>query len=253
MRITIMTLFKEMVDHVLGYSMMARAQKSGMIELESVDIRDFAGNKHNQVDDYPYGGGAGMLMMPGPVYDCYEAIVQKAEGKKPRVLYMTPHGKTWNQQMAETFSKEENIIILCGHYEGIDQRVIDEIVTDEISMGDFILTGGELPALIVADSIMRLIPGVLGKKASFEEESFSEGLLEYYHYTRPPVFRGKEVPPVLLSGNHKKIEEHRRQESIINTFHKRPDLLEKADLTEKERRFLADYEKKHCNNERDML
>lgn len=253
MRITIMTLFKDMVDNVLNYSMMARAQKSGLIELESVDIRDFAGNKHNQVDDYPYGGGAGMLIMPGPVYDCYASIAEKAGDKKPRVLYMTPHGKVWNQQMAEEFSKEENIVILCGHYEGIDQRVIDEIVTDEISMGDFVLTGGELPALIVADSIMRLIPGILGKQASFEEESFSEGLLEYYHYTRPAVFHGKEVPPVLLSGNHKKIEEHRRQESIINTFHKRPDLLEKVDLTEKERRFLADYAKKHCNETKDML
>ena len=253
MRITIMTLFKEMVDQVLGYSMMGRAQKNGLIELEAVDIRDFANNKHNQVDDYPYGGGAGMLIMAPPVYDCYSSIVERSEGKKPRVLYMTPHGKTWNQQMAEEFSKEDNIIILCGHYEGIDQRVIDEIVTDEVSIGDVVLTGGELPALMIADSIMRLIPGVLGKQASFEEESFSEGLLEYYHYTRPAVFRGKSVPDVLLSGNHKKIEEHRRQESIINTYHKRPDLLEKADLTEKERRFVEAYAKKDCKTKEDMI
>lgn len=253
MRITIMTLFKEMVDNVLNYSMMARAQKNQLIELQSVDIRDFAGNKHHQVDDYPYGGGAGMLIMAQPVYDCYASIVEKAEGKKPRVLYMTPHGKVWNQQMAESFAQEDNIIILCGHYEGIDQRVIDEIVTDEISMGDFVLTGGELPALIVADSIMRLIPGVLGKQASFEEESFSDGLLEYYHYTRPPVFHNKAVPEVLLSGNHKKIAEHRRQESLINTFHKRPDLLEKANLSDKEKRFLADYAKKDCKQDKDML
>ncbi|MBU3805062.1 MAG: tRNA (guanosine(37)-N1)-methyltransferase TrmD [Candidatus Cellulosilyticum pullistercoris] len=253
MRITIMTLFKDMVDHVLGYSMMAKAQQKGLIELESVDIRDFSGNKHNQVDDYPYGGGAGMLMRAQPVYDCYTSILEKTEGKKPRVLYMTPHGKVWNQQMAETFAKEENIIILCGHYEGIDQRVIDEIVTDEISMGDFVLTGGELPALIVADSIMRLIPGVLGKQASFEEESFSDGLLEYYHYTRPPVFRNRRVPDVLLSGNHKKIEAHRRQESIINTYHKRPDLLEKANLSEEEKRFLSEYAKKDCKQDKDML
>lgn len=248
-----MTLFKEMVNEVLGYSMMGKAQQKGLIELESVDIRDFSGNKHNQVDDYPYGGGAGMLIRAQPVYDCYTSILEKSEGKKPRVLYMTPHGKVWNQQMAEDFAKEENIIILCGHYEGIDQRVIDEIVTDEISIGDFVLTGGELPALIVADSIMRLIPGVLGKQASFEEESFSEGLLEYYHYTRPAIFHDRAVPEVLLSGNHKKIQAHRRQESIINTFHKRPDLLAKANLSEKEKRFLEDYAKKDCKHHKDMI
>ena len=253
MRITIMTLFKDMIENVLDYSMMGRARKNGLIEMEAVDIRDYAANKHHQVDDYPYGGGAGMLMMAQPVYDCYAAIKEKAQSDKVRVLYMTPHGKRWNQQMAEEFAKEENIVILCGHYEGIDQRVIDEIVTDEISIGDFVLTGGELPALMVADSIMRLIPGVLGKQASFEDESFSEGLLEYYHYTRPPVFHDRKVPDVLLSGNHKLIAEHRRKESIINTFHKRPDLLEKAELSEKERRFIADYAKKHCKQEEDML
>ena len=241
-----MTLFKEMVDGVLGYSMMGRAQKNGLIELESVDIRDYANNKHNQVDDYPYGGGAGMLMMAPPVYDCYASIVERAEGKKPRVLYMTPHGKTWNQQMAEEFSKEDNIIILCGHYEGIDQRVIDEIVTDEISIGDYVLTGGELPAVIIADSIMRLKPGVLGKQESFEEESFSDGLLEYPHYTRPAEFRGRKVPAELLSGNHKKIEEFRREQSLINTYNKRPDLLEKANLTTKDKKFLENYTKNHC-------
>lgn len=170
-----MTLFKEMVDNVLNYSMMARAQKNQLIELQSVDIRDFAGNKHHQVDDYPYGGGAGMLIMAQPVYDCYASIVEKAEGKKPRVLYMTPHGKVWNQQMAESFAQEDNIIILCGHYEGIDQRVIDEIVTDEISMGDFVLTGGELPALVVADSIMRLIPGVLASRLLLRRNLFQTG------------------------------------------------------------------------------
>ena len=253
MRITIMTLFKDMIENVLEYSMMGRARKNGLIEMDAVDIRDYANNKHNQVDDYPYGGGAGMLMMAQPVYDCYEAIKESMNGKKPRVLYMTPHGKRWNQQMAENFAKEDNIIIICGHYEGIDQRVIEEIVTDEISIGDFVLTGGELPALMVADSIMRLIPGVLGKQASFEDESFSEGLLEYYHYTRPAVFHDRKVPDVLLSGNHKLINEHRRKESIINTYHKRPDLLETADLTEKEKQFLADYIKNHCKETKDML
>lgn len=246
MKITIMTLFTDMINNVLDYSIMARARKSDIIDIESVDIRDYAGNKHHQVDDYPYGGGAGMLIMAQPVYDCYKAIEEKCEGKKPRVLYMTPHGKTWNQSMAEKFAKEDNVVILCGHYEGIDQRVIEEIVTDEVSIGDFVLTGGELPALMIADSIMRLIPGALGKQESFEEESFSDGLLEYYHYTRPAEYHGKKVPDVLLSGNHKKIEEYRRQQSIINTYHKRPDLLEKADLSEKERKFLLEYEKNHC-------
>ncbi|ADZ84010.1 tRNA (guanosine(37)-N1)-methyltransferase TrmD [Cellulosilyticum lentocellum] len=253
MRITVMTLFKETINTLFDYSIMGRARKSGLVELEAVDIRDFANNKHHQVDDYPYGGGAGMLMMAQPVYDCYEHIRSKAEGKSMRILYMTPHGKVWNQQLAEEFSKEENIVILCGHYEGIDQRVIDEIVTDEISIGDFVLTGGELPAVMIADSIIRLLPGVLGKQESFEEESFSDGLLEYYHYTRPAVFRGKEVPPVLLSGNHQKIAEHRRQESLINTYKKRPELLETAKLTHKERTFIEAYAKKVCNENQDML
>lgn len=253
MRITVMTLFKETINTLFDYSIMGRARKSGLVELEAVDIRDFANNKHHQVDDYPYGGGAGMLMMAQPVYDCYEYIRSKAEGKSMRILYMTPHGKVWNQQLAEEFSKEENIVILCGHYEGIDQRVIDEIVTDEISIGDFVLTGGELPAVMIADSIIRLLPGVLGKQESFEEESFSDGLLEYYHYTRPAVFRGKEVPPVLLSGNHQKIAEHRRQESLINTYKKRPELLETAKLTPKERAFIEAYAKKVCNENQDML
>lgn len=253
MRITVMTLFKETINTLFDYSIMGRARKSGLVELEAVDIRDFANNKHHQVDDYPYGGGAGMLMMAQPVYDCYEHIRSKAEGKSMRILYMTPHGKVWNQQLAEEFSKEENIVILCGHYEGIDQRVIDEIVTDEISIGDFVLTGGELPAVMIADSIIRLLPGVLGKQESFEEESFSDGLLEYYHYTRPAVFRGKEVPPVLLSGNHQRIAEHRRQESLINTYKKRPELLETAKLTTKERAFIEAYAKKVCNENQDML
>lgn len=242
MHIAIMTLFTEMVESVMNYSMMGRARKAGLIDIEAFDIRDWANNKHKQVDDYPYGGGAGMLMMAQPVYDCYKAILEQYQldvDKKPKVLYMTPHGKTWTQEMAKSFAKEEHLIFLCGHYEGIDQRVIDEIVTDEISIGDFVLTGGELPALMIADSIMRLIPGVLGKQESFEEESFSEGLLEYYHYTRPAVFHGKAVPEVLLSGNHKKIAEHRRLESILNTYKKRPDLLEKVQLTDKEKNYLS--------------
>nr|WP_302596190.1 tRNA (guanosine(37)-N1)-methyltransferase TrmD [uncultured Cellulosilyticum sp.] len=246
MKITIMTLFKETIDQILNYSIMGRAKKSNQIELEAIDIRPFAANKHHQVDDYPYGGGAGMLMMAQPIYDCYEHVKNEMPDVKPRVLYMTPQGKVWNQQMAEEFAKEEHIIILCGHYEGVDQRVIDEIVTDEISIGDYVLTGGELPAVIIADSIMRLKPGVLGKKESFEEESFSDGLLEYPHYTRPAEFRGRTVPAELLSGNHKKIEEFRREQSLINTYNKRSDLLEKANLTAKDKKFLENYAKNHC-------
>ncbi|MGL6173253.1 MAG: tRNA (guanosine(37)-N1)-methyltransferase TrmD [Cellulosilyticaceae bacterium] len=246
MKITIMTLFTEMVEQVIGYSIMGRANKSGLVDISAIDIRDFANNKHNQVDDYPYGGGAGMLMMAPPIYDCYQHIKEQSEGKPHRVIYMTPQGKPWNQKMAEEFSKEENIVILCGHYEGIDQRVIDEIVTDEVSLGDYVLTGGELPALTIADSVIRLLPGVLGKQESFEDESFSEGLLEYPQYTRPAVFLDQQVPAVLTSGNHKKVAEYRRQQSIINTFNKRPDLLKKAKLTDKEKQFIHEYAKTRC-------
>lgn len=248
MKITIMTIFKEAIDNMLEYSIMGRAKKSGAIELEAVDIRPYAGNKHHKVDDYPYGGGAGMLMMAQPICDCYEAIKNENEKKPTRVIYVTPQGKVWNQQMAEAFSKEEHVVILCGHYEGIDQRAIDEIVTDEISIGDYVLTGGELPALVIADSIARLIPGVLGKQESFEDESFSEGLLEYPHYTRPAVYRNREVPEALLSGDHKRIAAFRREQSLINTYHKRPDLLEKAELSDKERQFLKEYAEKSCKS-----
>ncbi|MGL4363172.1 MAG: tRNA (guanosine(37)-N1)-methyltransferase TrmD [Cellulosilyticaceae bacterium] len=244
MQITIMTLFTDMIDQVINYSIMGRAKQKGLIEISSIDIRDYAINKHKQVDDYPYGGGAGMLMMAEPVCSCYEDICNKSTTKPTRVVYLTPQGKQWNQQMAEEFSKEEHIVFLCGHYEGIDQRALDLIVTDEISIGDYVLTGGELPALSIADSIIRLIPGVLGKQESFEDESFSEGLLEYSQYTRPAEFRGSSVPKVLLSGNHKEIDKYRREQSIINTLNKRPDLLEKAVLTEKERQFVKEYEKK---------
>ncbi len=248
-----MTLFKDAIEQIFDYSILGRARKNKLVELEAIDIRDFANNKHHQVDDYPYGGGAGMLMMAQPVYDCYAHIKETTKGKPLRVLYMTPHGKVWNQQMAQEFAKEDNIAILCGHYEGIDQRVIDEIVTDEISIGDFILTGGELPAVMITDSIVRLLPGVLGKQESFEEESFSDGLLEYYHYTRPAVFHDKKVPEVLLSGNHAKIQAHRRMESIINTYHKRPELLETAHLTDQEKAFIKTYANNICNKNDTMI
>lgn len=248
MKITIMTLFPEMIDAVIQCSILGRAQQKGLIEIEAVNIRDFAQNKHLQVDDYPYGGGAGMLMMADPICRCYEHIKEQAGHKPSRVLYMTPQGKTWDQNMAESFSKEAHVVLLCGHYEGIDQRAIDAIVTDEISVGDYVLTGGELAALIVADSMSRLVPGVLGKEESFQEESFSEGLLEYPQYTRPAIYNGQSVPEILLSGNHKKIAEYRREQALINTFNKRPDLLKKATLSDKEKQFIRDYAKKHCKS-----
>lgn len=245
MKITVMTLFPEMIESVMSYSIMGRARQNGLIEASAINMRDFANNKHLQVDDYPYGGGAGMLMMADPVYRCYEHLISTME-KKPRVIFMTPQGKVWNQSLAQELAKEENLIFLCGHYEGIDQRVIDEIVTDEVSIGDYVLTGGELASLVVVDSIVRLVPGVLGKQESFEDESFSEGLLEYPQYTRPAVWKEREVPEVLLSGNHKKIAEYRREQSIINTFDKRPDLLKKTKLTDKEKQFIHEYAKNHC-------
>ncbi|MGL4738563.1 MAG: tRNA (guanosine(37)-N1)-methyltransferase TrmD [Cellulosilyticaceae bacterium] len=245
MKITVMTLFPEMIENVMNYSIMGRARENNLIDASAINIRDFATNKHLQVDDYPYGGGAGMLMMADPVYRCYEHLVQSME-KKPRVIYMTPQGKVWNQRLAEELAQEENLIFLCGHYEGIDQRVIDEIVTDEVSIGDYVLTGGELAALVVADSIVRLVPGVLGKQESFEDESFSEGILEYPQYTRPAVWNEREVPQILLSGNHKKIAEYRREQAIVNTFNKRPDLLKKAKLTDKEKQFVSECAKNRC-------
>ncbi len=254
MKITIMTLFTETIDAMLNCSIIGRARKARIVDISSIDIRKFSDNKHMQVDDYPYGGGAGMLMRAQPIYDCYQYIKETATNNAPmRVLYMTPQGKVWNQDMAKTFAKEENIVILCGHYEGVDQRVIDEIVTDEISIGDYVLTGGELPALVVTDSIVRLIPGVLGKEESFQEESFSQGFLEYPQYTRPPEFLGRTVPEVLLSGNHKKISDYRHKQSIINTLLKRPDLLEKIDLSQGERKFIEEYVKKSCKSNKDML
>ncbi|ONI47424.1 tRNA (guanosine(37)-N1)-methyltransferase TrmD [Candidatus Epulonipiscioides saccharophilum] len=240
MKIIIMTLFPKMINEAISHSIIGRAVENNLVEIEAIDFRPFSGNKHNQVDDYPYGGGAGMLIKAQPVVDCYRDICRNLATDKPRVLYTTPSGKTWNQNLAVEFSKEEEIIILCGHYEGIDKRAIDEIVTDEISIGDFILTGGELASMIITDSIVRLLPNVLGKEESFENESFSDGLLEHDHYTRPKNFEGKEVPEILLSGNHKKIEEYRRANAIINTLRKRPDLLKTVNLTETDKKILED-------------
>ena len=237
MNFFVLTLFPEMITDTLSHSITGRAIKDGKINVEAVNIRDFSKNKQKHVDDYPYGGGAGMVMQPQPVYDAYKSIEQKA-GENTRVVYMTPQGKTFNQKMAEDFSKEENIIFLCGHYEGIDERVIEEIVTDEVSIGDFVLTGGELASIMMIDAISRLVPGVLGKEESFQDESFSDNLLEYPQYTRPAEFMGKKVPDVLLSGHHGNIAKWRREQSIIRTIEKRPDLIKNAELSKKDIQFI---------------
>lgn len=235
----VLTLFPEMVQETLSHSILGRAQRDGLISVEAINIRDFSNSKHLQVDDYPYGGGAGMVMQPQPIFDAYQSILPMA-GSGTRVLYMTPQGKPFTQRVAEELAHEENLIFLCGHYEGVDERVIEEIVTDEISLGDFVLTGGELAAITMIDAVSRLMPGVLGKEASFEDESFSQGLLEYPQYTRPPVFMEHEVPQVLLSGHHGNVEKWRREQSLLRTAQKRPDLLRTADLSQKDIKFLKE-------------
>lgn len=243
MRFHVMTLFPDMVANGLGTSITGRAIENHIFELNIVNIRDYTQDKHKHVDDYPYGGGAGMVMQPGPVYECYQNITKNME-KNPRVIYMTPQGKVFSQSIAEELSKEEELIFLCGHYEGIDERVLEEIVTDELSIGDYVLTGGELPAMVMIDSISRLIPGVLNNDDSAEYESFQDGLLEYPQYTRPVEFLGKRVPDVLLSGHHGKIAEWRREQSLKRTLLRRPELLETAELSDKDKKTLQKMKKK---------
>lgn len=235
MKFNVLTLFPEMFS-ALDESIIGRGKEKGLIDINLINIRDFSKNKHKKVDDTPYGGGAGMVMEPTVVYDAYCSV------KEPnvKVIYMSPQGKTLNQQMVQDLAKEENIILLCGHYEGIDQRVIDEIVDEEISIGDYVLTGGELPAMVLIDSVSRYVEGVL-KEDSVQEESFTNGLLEYPQYTRPEVFLGKRVPEVLLSGHHENIKKWRRNQSIINTYLKRPDLLREIKLSDKEQKMLSEY------------
>ncbi|MCM1179606.1 MAG: tRNA (guanosine(37)-N1)-methyltransferase TrmD [Clostridium sp.] len=257
MHFHILTLFPEMVLDGLNASITGRAVKNGYITIDAVNIRDFAGNKHGHVDDYPYGGGAGMVMQPGPVYDAYRYVKEQIakrkqnerrntaeemqthrnngdlEAEKPlRVVYLTPQGNVFRQSIARELSEEEDLILLCGHYEGIDERVLDLIVTDHLSIGDYVLTGGELPAMVVIDAVSRLIPGVLGNGASAEFETFHENLLEYPQYTRPEEFMGRKVPEVLLSGHHKNIETWRKEQSVNRTKLRRPDLWEQAGTEE---------------------
>lgn len=276
MNFHILTLFPEMVMSGLNTSIIGRAAARGLLSIEAVNIRDYAFNKHQSVDDYPYGGGAGMLMQAEPVYLAYKAVEEQilartaqaelpgespkqtecteqnvsavqaenmeeaAEKKKLRVVYLSPQGDTFSQEMAEELAKEEDLILLCGHYEGIDERVLEEIVTDYVSIGDYVLTGGELPAMVMVDTISRLVPGVLHNDVSAEFESFQDHLLEYPQYSRPEEWHGKKVPEVLLSGHHANIEKWRRQQSILRTRERRPDLFEKCELTEKEKRWLAE-------------
>ena len=232
----------DLEENGMNTSITGRAINAGILSVEAINIRDYAFNKHQKVDDYTYGGGAGMLMQAEPVYLAYEAIAEKA-GKRPRVVYLTPQGQVFNQQMARDMAKEEDLVFLCGHYEGIDERVLEEIVTDYVSIGDYVLTGGELPAMVMMDSISRMVPGVLSNQESGETESFAGNLLEYPQYSRPEEWHGKKVPEVLMSGHHANIEKWRREQSIIRTARRRPDLLKKADLTNKEWNFVRQLKK----------
>ncbi len=232
-----MTLFTEMVENVLNESIIGRARAAGIIDVHTHDIRDFSDNKHRRVDDTPYGGGMGMLMSPTPIYGCYSSVLESMKDTpdmKRRVIYMSPQGKVLTQDKARELTKYDNLVILCGHYEGVDQRIIDEIVDEEISIGDYVLTGGELPACILVDCVSRLIDGVLSDKECYENESIASGMLEYPQYTRPYDFRGRLVPEVLLSGHHANIEAWRREQAIEKTRLKRPDLLENTDGKEKD-------------------
>ena len=284
MNFHILTLFPEMVENGLKTSIIGRAVAGGLLSIEAVNIRDFAFNKHQSVDDYPHGGGAGMLMQAEPVYLAYKDIeeriqkriqnakmqnaeteeqdaevkvqnagIQDAEtvspDKKLRVVYLSPQGKTFDQKMAEELAEEEDLVLLCGHYEGIDERVLEEIVTDYVSIGDYVLTGGELPAMVMVDTISRLVPGVLHNDVSAEFESFQDNLLEYPQYSRPEEWHGKKVPPVLLSGHHANIEKWRREQSILRTYERRPDLLEKSSLTWKEKKWLEETVKEKTVHE----
>lgn len=237
MNFHVLTLFPEMIEQGINTSITGRAINNGFIGVDAINIRDFAGNKYGQIDDYPYGGGAGMVIQPEPVYKSYQSVVEKI-GYRPRVIYLTPQGKVFNQKMAKEFSLEKDLVFLCGHYEGIDERVLEMIVTDNVSIGDYVLTGGELPSMVMIDAISRLVPGVLNNNVSAEFESFHDNLLEYPQYTRPATFMDKEVPPILLSGNHPKVEKWRREQSILRTMERRPDLMQDAVLTKEDIKFL---------------
>ena len=244
MNFHVLTLFPEMIENGMKTSITGRAIEKGLLSVNAVNIRDYAFNKHQSVDDYPYGGGAGMLMQAEPVYLAWESVAEKLGESRPRTVYLTPQGRTFCQADARDLAREDNLILLCGHYEGIDERVLEEVVTDRISIGDYVLTGGELAAMVVMDAVSRMVPGVLGNDESASTESFSAGLLEYPQYSRPQVWHGKEVPEVLMSGHHANVDAWRREQSIIRTTMIRPDLLKTADLTNKEWNFVRQLKKK---------
>lgn len=242
MRIDIMTLFPDMCLAYLGESIIGRARAAGKVQIECTDIRDYTLDKHRRVDDTPYGGGMGMIMQAQPIYDCYQDICRKT-GTKPHLIYLTPQGKTLTQERVKKLAQLDNIALLCGHYEGVDERVIEELQPEEISVGDYVLTGGELPALIVADAVSRMIPGVLSNDDCFTEESHYSSLLEYPQYTRPFEWRGRKVPEVLTTGHHANVDKWRREQSLERTAQRRPDMLEKAQLTAKDIKFLSDLKR----------
>lgn len=239
MNFHVLTLFPDMIRQEFDTSITGRAMANGLLHLDVVDIRDYSRDKHKHVDDYPYGGGAGMVMQPEPISLAYEDMVKDMD-HRPRVIYVTPQGSVFNQSMAEEFAGEEDLIFLCGHYEGVDERILEEIVTDYVSIGDYVLTGGELPALVMMDAVSRLVPGVLNNEDSAEFESFHDNLLEHPHYTRPVEYHGRRVPDVLLSGHHGNIDRWRREQSLKRTFERRPDLLAHARLTGEDRRYLKE-------------
>lgn len=243
MRINILTLFPEMCDTYLNESVVGRARKAGKVEINCIDIRNYTEDKHRRVDDSPYGGGMGMIMQADPIYECYTDLCKKEEGR-PHLIYLTPQGKTLTQEKIIEWSTFDSIALLCGHYEGVDERVIEELQPEEISVGDYVLTGGELPALIVADAVARLQPGVLSNDECFEEESHFNSLLEYPQYTRPFEWHGRQVPEVLITGHHENVNKWRREESLKRTAERRPDMLERANLTDSDKAFLENLKKK---------
>ncbi|WP_423410011.1 tRNA (guanosine(37)-N1)-methyltransferase TrmD [Heyndrickxia sp. MSNUG] len=243
MHIDVLSIFPEMFEGVFGHSILKKAAEKEAVQYNVVNFRDFADNKHQTVDDYPYGGGAGMVLKPQPIFDAVADLKKRAKSSAPRVILMCPQGERYTQKKAEELAKEEHLIFICGHYEGYDERIREHVITDEISIGDYVLTGGELGAMVVIDSVVRLLPGVLGSEESHIQDSFSTGLLEHPHYTRPSDFRGMKVPDVLISGNHRLIEEWRMKESLKRTLARRPDLLEEAELTDQQKKWLDELSK----------
>lgn len=249
MRMDVLTLFPEMFEGVFNSSILGKAKEKQLVQLNTVNFREFSNNKHNTVDDYPYGGGGGMVLKAEPIFSAVESILEP-DAPRPRVILMCPQGETFTQSKAEELAKEDHLIFICGHYEGYDERIREHLVTDELSVGDYVLTGGELPAMVIIDSVARLLPGVLGNETSAVTDSFSTGLLEYPHYTRPAEFRGWKVPDILLSGHHAKVEEWRKQQSLRRTVARRPDLLERIELNKKEKKWLQDILNEQASHEK---